>query len=61
MSKIYCFAYSFFVTKIYTWWKYSGPSELGNFLESCVLLCSAAFFFGILHFFNAQHGYIHNT
>ena len=31
MSKIYCFAYWFFVTKIYTWWKYSGPSGLGSF------------------------------
>ena len=40
MSKIYCFAYSFFVTKIYTWWKYSGPSELGIFFGK---LCSLVF------------------
>ena len=56
MSKIYCFAYSFFVTKIYTWWKYSGPSELGNFLESCVLLCSAAFFSGYFTFLTRNTG-----
>ena len=36
MSKIYCFAYSFFVTKIYTWWKYSGPSGLGSFFWKVV-------------------------